>query len=260
MPETAKYSTVQALRDGRPVKIRALKPEDRADLLAAIDRTSAQSLYRRFFAVKRGFSETEETFFLNIDFVNHVALVAVMDEDGRPAIVGGGRYVVTRPGEAEVAFVVVDAFQGQGIGALLTQHLAGLARRTVDVALKTELLAMVNDPLHRTTLSGITGRLRTLRYGVFGPWLLPSDRTLDLDDGDFTRLRLLAQQRVAERFNIRLGEMTSDRRARAVARPRQVAMYLAKQLTMGKELVCARCGRVTEALFRARTRSHVSPL
>jgi chromosomal replication initiator protein len=39
------------------------------------------------------------------------------------------------------------------------------------------------------------------------------------------------QRRVAEHFNIRLGEMTSDRRARAVARPRQVAMYLAKHLT-----------------------------
>ncbi len=39
------------------------------------------------------------------------------------------------------------------------------------------------------------------------------------------------QRRVAEHFNIRLGEMTSDRRARAVARPRQVAMYLTKQLT-----------------------------
>jgi len=59
-------------------------------------------------------------------------------------------------------------------------HLAGLARRTADVSLKTELLAMVNNPLHRTTLSGITGRLRTLRFGVFGPWLMTSDRTLDL--------------------------------------------------------------------------------
>jgi chromosomal replication initiator protein len=39
------------------------------------------------------------------------------------------------------------------------------------------------------------------------------------------------QRRVAEHFNIKLVEMTSDRRARVVARPRQVAMYLAKQLT-----------------------------
>jgi chromosomal replication initiator protein len=39
------------------------------------------------------------------------------------------------------------------------------------------------------------------------------------------------QKRVAEHWNIRLTDMTSARRARAVARPRQVAMYLAKQLT-----------------------------
>nr|WP_119677301.1 chromosomal replication initiator protein DnaA [Indioceanicola profundi] len=39
------------------------------------------------------------------------------------------------------------------------------------------------------------------------------------------------QKKVAEHFNIRLSDMSSARRARAVARPRQVAMYLAKQLT-----------------------------
>ncbi len=59
-------------------------------------------------------------------------------------------------------------------------HLTGLARRTMDADLKNELLTIVNNPLHRTTMSGIAGRLRTLRYGVFGPWLLPSNHTLDL--------------------------------------------------------------------------------
>ena len=39
------------------------------------------------------------------------------------------------------------------------------------------------------------------------------------------------QRRVAERYNMRIGDMVSARRARAVARPRQVAMFLAKQLT-----------------------------
>ncbi|MEX2616154.1 MAG: chromosomal replication initiator protein DnaA [Alphaproteobacteria bacterium] len=39
------------------------------------------------------------------------------------------------------------------------------------------------------------------------------------------------QKRVAEHYNIRLGEMFSARRSRAIARPRQVAMYLSKQLT-----------------------------
>ena len=39
------------------------------------------------------------------------------------------------------------------------------------------------------------------------------------------------QKRVSEHFNVRVTDMHSARRARAVARPRQVAMYLAKQLT-----------------------------
>jgi RimJ/RimL family protein N-acetyltransferase len=108
-------------------------------MLAAVGKASAQSLQRRFFAPKKGFSEPEMTFFLNIDFENHVALVAEIDEDGHPVIIGGGRYVVDRPGRAEVAFVVVDAYQGQGIGTILMRHLAALAR---DAGLK-ELIADV---------------------------------------------------------------------------------------------------------------------
>lgn len=39
------------------------------------------------------------------------------------------------------------------------------------------------------------------------------------------------QKQVADHFQIRLSDMSSARRARTVARPRQIAMYLAKQLT-----------------------------
>ncbi len=59
-------------------------------------------------------------------------------------------------------------------------HLVGLARRVTDLALRSELLALRGDDLHRRALSGLVGRLRALRFGLFGPWLLPSERTLDL--------------------------------------------------------------------------------
>jgi hypothetical protein len=106
------YSACEKLRDGRPIEIRALRPDDEADMLASVDRTAGESLRRRFFVSKRGFSEKDKAFFLNVDFVNHVALVATINESNRPAIVGGGRYVLTEPGKAEVAFVVIDAYQG----------------------------------------------------------------------------------------------------------------------------------------------------
>jgi len=47
MSERAGYSAVELMRDGRRVEIRALRPDDRAELLAAIGRTSTQSLFRR---------------------------------------------------------------------------------------------------------------------------------------------------------------------------------------------------------------------
>ena len=48
-----------------------------------------------------------------------------MDDAG---IVGGGRYVVAESGSAELAFMVIDAWQGHGIGGLLMRHLIVLAR------------------------------------------------------------------------------------------------------------------------------------
>jgi hypothetical protein len=101
MAPAATYSAIETLRDGHRVDIRAQRPDDRAELLAAIGRVSPQSLYRRFFAVKRGLTEQEVAYFLNIDFVDHVALVAVVEEAGRPVIVVGARYIVIEPGSAE---------------------------------------------------------------------------------------------------------------------------------------------------------------
>ena len=57
-------------------------------MLTAVGRTSTQSLYRRFFTVRRHFSEAEASFFLNPDFLTHVALVAVAEEDGKPVYRG----------------------------------------------------------------------------------------------------------------------------------------------------------------------------
>lgn len=125
----ASFSAIETLRDGRRVQIRALSRGDQAELLAALGRSSAASLYRRFFAAKREFSDQEIEFFLNADFTDHIALVAVLPRNGQDVIVGGGRYIVVRPGSAELAFMVEDDCQGLGIGSVLMRHLIALARQ-----------------------------------------------------------------------------------------------------------------------------------
>jgi len=126
--DASSYTVTEALRDGSRIEIRALRPTDRDELQSAVGRMSDESIRRRFFAPKRHFSEQEIEFYVNVDFVNHVALAAVLHVDERAVIVGGGRYIVIAPGVAEVAFGIDDAHQGRGLGALLMKHLIAIAR------------------------------------------------------------------------------------------------------------------------------------
>jgi hypothetical protein len=110
----AGYSAFERLRDGRRLEIRALQVADRAELLEAFGRMSDQSRYDRFFAPKRALTASEIAYLTDVDFVTHVALVAVVDAPDRRLVVGGGCYIVTQPGGAELAFGVDDAHQGLG--------------------------------------------------------------------------------------------------------------------------------------------------
>lgn len=112
--EAAKDEVVEELADGRRLKIRALRPDDKDGMLTAVHTSSAQSIYHRFFSAKLGFTEEDIAYFVNVDFVNHVALVAALEDCDQRMIIGGARYVVVQAGKAEVAFIVVDQYQGQG--------------------------------------------------------------------------------------------------------------------------------------------------
>ncbi len=52
--------------------------------------------------------------------------------------------------------------------------------------------------------------------------LRASDRKITIEE---------IQRRVAEHYNVRLSDLIGPKRVRTIARPRQIAMYLAKQLT-----------------------------
>jgi RimJ/RimL family protein N-acetyltransferase len=138
--DAASYRAAETLRNGAVLEVRSLRPDDRAEMLAAIGRFSKEALYRRFFAPKRHFSEREIDFYLNVDFDQHVALAAVLDDGGRKTIVGGARYIVAEPGRAEVAFAVDDAHQKLGIAAHLLRHLIGIARTAGLAAFVAEVL------------------------------------------------------------------------------------------------------------------------
>lgn len=138
--QPSRYSQFETLRDGTRLEIRAQQPEDQAAMLEVFGRMSEQSRYTRFFAPKRGFSEAEIAHFMNIDFVNHVALLASAEDAGSRRIVGAGRSIVAQPGTAELAFMVDEAYQGRGIASILIRHLAAIARAAGLEGLHAEVL------------------------------------------------------------------------------------------------------------------------
>ena len=138
------YTCTEHLRDGRPLIIRAIRPDDQGLVIDALSKMSPESLYLRLFTGKRNFSDEEVKQITAVDFGNTVALVAVLDEDGLDRIVGGGRYIrFDRPGtgqSAEVAFLIDDAHQGLGIGSRLFKHLAAIARESGIPQFEAEVL------------------------------------------------------------------------------------------------------------------------
>jgi chromosomal replication initiator protein len=84
-----------------------------------------------------------------------------------------------------------------------------------------ELEGALNRIVAHSTLVGRAITLESTQE-VLHDLLKANDRRITIEE---------IQRKVASHFNIRIADMHSARRSRSIARPRQIAMYLAKQLT-----------------------------
>ncbi len=123
------YQSEEILRDGRSILVRAIHPEDKDRLREHFQGLSNESIYFRFMGIKRELSDADLKRLTEVDFHDHVGLVATLSDGGRERFIGVGRYI-RKPGKAraEVAFAVLDEHQGRGIGSLLLEHLRRIAQ------------------------------------------------------------------------------------------------------------------------------------
>jgi RimJ/RimL family protein N-acetyltransferase len=157
------------LHNGIEVTIRPIRPDDKALLAAAVERLSPRTARMRFLAPKNHLTFAEQRYLTEIDFVDHYALVAIQADDPRP-LVGVGRWVrdAVDPQAAEIALLVSDRFQRQGLGIALGKALKDAARargirRFTGVTLTENeaalrLLAHLSNSL-RTRVDGATYEL-----------------------------------------------------------------------------------------------------
>ena len=131
---------------------------------------------------------------------------------------GGGLVADIRPADRALRREVLNA-KVEGRGDVPADVLDLLADRVVGSV--RELEGAMNRLLAYAQLNGAEVTL-AFAGEVLADMLLSARRRVTVEE---------IQDRVAAHFRINRGEMMSTRRARAVARPRQIAMYLAKTMT-----------------------------
>jgi RimJ/RimL family protein N-acetyltransferase len=144
------------LPKGRRVAIRPVQAGDGARLKLAYDHLSPQTKYRRFLAVKPRLTEGDVRYLTSADGNDHVALLATPADDPE-LIIAVARFVrlAEDPGAAELAIVVGDPYQGEGLGTELLGRLAEAALARGIERLKATVLAD-NVPVHRLVRHGVT--------------------------------------------------------------------------------------------------------
>lgn len=109
---------------GTRLHLRPIRAEDAQLLVSFHARLTPDSVYRRYFSLHPVLSAAEVAHLTQVDYVERFAFIVL---DGE-TLIGVARYdCIPGTPEAEVAFVVEDKYQGQGIGMLLLEHLADVA-------------------------------------------------------------------------------------------------------------------------------------
>jgi RimJ/RimL family protein N-acetyltransferase len=157
------------------ITIREIRADDHDRLRDHHERLSPESRYRRFLAAKPRLTSADARYLVEIDGCDHFALVATVP-DGEATTEGPGERIVAvarfirlpdNREVAELAIVVNDDFQGQGMGAELINRLAAAAvqrgvrrfRATMlsdNLAIHRLLDGLAAGPVQRRRLGGLS--------------------------------------------------------------------------------------------------------
>ena len=125
--ESSAYGWRENLPDGRSIAVRLSRPEDVAGVEAMHERSSAESRYQRYFTPMNEWREDN----LRRISGGHRGTTLVVTDDHETVIALGNVFPMG-PDDAtiaEVALIVDDAWQGCGVGLILTEHLIDVARQ-----------------------------------------------------------------------------------------------------------------------------------
>ena len=130
LSEPAPFAPIEVeLRDGRRVRLREIRPDDRDEVRQAFGRLSGESRYMRFMSYMKELSPRVLERTVNPQSERELGLVAEVDVPDGIDIVAGARYYIEADGETcEFAVTVADGWQRMGLASRLMRELIEAAR------------------------------------------------------------------------------------------------------------------------------------
>lgn len=151
LPSSSPHAHDARLADGTLVHVRPVRASDEAEFIRGFAALSPESRYRRFLDSMQKLTAEQVNYLIHVDGIEHVAwIVSFDDEDGveRGAAIARSIREHDEPTVAEFAIAVADAWQGRGVGRLLTET---LARAVWDAGVRRWRATMLanNTPVQR---------------------------------------------------------------------------------------------------------------
>jgi acetyltransferase len=164
------------LRSGDTVRIRQVRSTDAAELQRAFTLMSEESQYQRFLTGTPRLTDSQATYFTDVDHVDHEAYVALAPDD-ETYIIGVARFIrcPADPDAAELAITVADSWHGRGLATALVRV---LRERAVEVGVKrfrAEMMADNEAVLRLLRSAGMTGETVTGGLATGHIELVPAD-------------------------------------------------------------------------------------
>lgn len=167
------------LKDGTPITIRPIRPQDARIEQEFVRNLSDESRYYRFMGSVRELSPQMLSHFTHVDYDRHMALIAVTERDGSEIQVGVARYVAEPAGRrCEFSIVVADDARQKGLGTRLMQALMAAARAAGMDVMYGEVLASNHRMLQLMAKLGFSAR-----FNESDPRLMRVETNLRQRDG-----------------------------------------------------------------------------
>jgi GNAT superfamily N-acetyltransferase len=144
----ALLATTHEIEGGSRARLRLCRPSDALRVQAFLEGLSPETRHRRFLAATPAVGDHLVRHFTFYDPRKRLVVAAACPLEGTEAIVGLADVALLATGLAELGVVVDDDMQGRGVGKLLTEAIAALARQQGATHLKAELLE-TNAPMLR---------------------------------------------------------------------------------------------------------------